>query len=440
MIGFLKRLRRSESGNVLILTGAAIPLLVGSAGLAVDTIQWTLWKRQLQRAADSAALAGVYQSVQGGNLQNVQATVTRDLSFNQNTGIALNSAYPQVAMLGNSSDGRMRNRVQVTLGIRKPLTFSSMFMAEAPLITATATAASVPGLGNPCVLALNRSASGTPLLITGSSDIEMRQCWAHSNGRSSNAAAGKGAGNLIAEGVSSSGGIQQSRNWAVDQYQPYIPEVDDPYASVKPKQEDLDNKCPSGSGNALDKQSDVNALDNSGVYCFSSLRVGASESMTLKPGTYYINGGDAFIQGDLTGDGVTIVLTNKSTSSTATIGQFKVNSGSKINLTAPKGGCDIGTDGCFKGIAIYQDRRAPTSNQSNKVNGNSGSIITGAMYFPKQMLDYNGTGTTNAVCTRFVAFEVTFSGNSTTSNKIKKDCEAFGLSDFDGPRRVRLVG
>src|SRR3954449_1788891 len=65
MIGFLKKLWRNKRGNALVLAGAALPLIIGSAGLASDTIQWALWKRQIQRSADSAAMAGVYAIVQG---------------------------------------------------------------------------------------------------------------------------------------------------------------------------------------------------------------------------------------------------------------------------------------------------------------------------------------------------------------------------------------
>ena len=59
-----KKLWSNDRGNALIIAGAALPMLVGAAGLATDTIQWALWKRQLQRAADSAALAGVHSIVQ----------------------------------------------------------------------------------------------------------------------------------------------------------------------------------------------------------------------------------------------------------------------------------------------------------------------------------------------------------------------------------------
>ena len=64
MRSFLTKIWHDKRGNSLVIAAAALPLLVGSAGLATDTIQWALWKRQLQRAADSAAIAGVYDRVQ----------------------------------------------------------------------------------------------------------------------------------------------------------------------------------------------------------------------------------------------------------------------------------------------------------------------------------------------------------------------------------------
>jgi len=57
MFKLLKKLWRDRGGNALVMAGAALPLIIGSAGLATDTIQWVLWKRELQRLADSAALA-----------------------------------------------------------------------------------------------------------------------------------------------------------------------------------------------------------------------------------------------------------------------------------------------------------------------------------------------------------------------------------------------
>src|ERR1044072_5269401 len=75
MIGSMKRLFKDRRGNALAIAGAALPLIVGAAGLATDTIEWTLWKRQLQRAADSAAIAGVYerQSAAGATTEGSNA-------------------------------------------------------------------------------------------------------------------------------------------------------------------------------------------------------------------------------------------------------------------------------------------------------------------------------------------------------------------------------
>ena len=77
MKSFLKKLFRNERGNTLIIAGAGLPILMGFAGLANDTIQWSLWKRQLQRQADSAAIAGTYARFAGHDLN---LAVTRDLA------------------------------------------------------------------------------------------------------------------------------------------------------------------------------------------------------------------------------------------------------------------------------------------------------------------------------------------------------------------------
>src|SRR5437588_5488700 len=92
MISFFGKLMRSRRGNVLAIAAATLPLFIAAAGLATDTIQWTLWKRQLQRAADSAAIAGVYNREANGGATNgatngtaTDTTVGHDLSINLHT-------------------------------------------------------------------------------------------------------------------------------------------------------------------------------------------------------------------------------------------------------------------------------------------------------------------------------------------------------------------
>jgi Flp pilus assembly protein TadG len=431
MISFFRKLWRNKRGNTLAIAAACLPLFVGAAGLASDTIQWTLWKRQLQRAADSAAIAGVYnREANSGATTTTSATVSHDLTLNLHSFYSLKSGYPTVSFPADS--GLMTDQVHVSVAIQQPLSFSSFFMSTAPTIIATSTAASIPSGGEACVNARETSASQTGITISGSAGIYMPDCVMYSNSPSTNSAAAGGSSAVTAEAVAGVGGIQQSSNWNVQSYRPYSPAIDDPFANVTPAPSDMN--CTS---TALTDRTTTIA---SGVNCFSSLSVGSNRSLNLDTlfgsgATIYVNGGDATIQGSLTCSSCTIVLTNQSTATNATIGQFKSNAGADVNMTSP-------TTGTYKGIAIYQDRRAVDGGSTNKINGNNSSIIQGALYFPSQQLDYNGDGTTTAVCTMFVARRINFSGNNTTTNKFKKlsDCSAYGFPGGNVTRMVRLVG
>src|SRR5438128_2590620 len=159
MISWYKKLLRNNRGNTLAIAAACFPLFLGAAGLATDTIQWTLWKRQLQRAADSAAISGVYDRINNANATTNTATaVAHDLTLNLHTFYSLkngSSSCSGTCEISYPADsGSMSDQVQVKIAIQQPLTFSSIFLSTAPTITATATAASVPGTGEYCVVSL----------------------------------------------------------------------------------------------------------------------------------------------------------------------------------------------------------------------------------------------------------------------------------------------
>ena len=479
MIGFFRRLLKDRRGNALVIGAACLPLIVGAAGLASDTIQWTLWKRQLQRAADSAAIAGVYdRSNAAGATTTTAATVTHDLSLNLHTYYGLKSGYPIVSYPADS--GVQTYQVKVTLAIQRSLPFSSMFMTAAPTITVNATAASIPAGGDACIEALE-TASTTGITFIGNAAVYMPDCDVFSNSSGTNVTVGKGSADVTANSVGGVGGIQESNNFHVTAYRPYSPALPDPFSGVSPDASDMHCAVSQSAttstvvvvdspatghykttGNhqtwvqdspavthtetqtttiytplPLTDGVDITTLkDASGnqANCFTALSVGSTRSLTIPAnfGPIYINGGDANFQGNFTCVGCAIVLTNKTAASP--IGNVSTNASANVNITAP-------TSGTFKGLAIYQDRRATDCNNCNKINGNSGSLITGGIYFPSQELQYNGTGTTDAICTMFVARRVTFSGNSGTSNKFKKlsDCSSEGLPSNSTTRIVRLV-
>jgi hypothetical protein len=431
MIAFFRKLWASKRGNALVIAGAALPLVVGSAGLASDTIQWTLVKRQLQRAADSAAIAGVYARVQG---QNQTTAINTDLTKNQNTGLTLQGGYPQIT---NPAIANTTNAVRVVLQVDQQLHFSSLFMSSTPAIQASATAATVQ-TGVYCVVSLENT-SATGITASGNSNIDLG-CGMITNSTSLNAAIATGSSSVHASPIAAVGDIQDSTHWNSAELLPFTIAEADPFASVDPPAGTTlpGSSCPSfrrtsGDPSLTSAQfladSSNYQMTTQGYYCMSEMTLNGT--VTLPNGVYVIDGGDINIgaQANITCAECTFVLTNRSSSSTATIGDIDINGGAELHLGAS-------TSGTYNNILIYQDRRAPSGTSTvNRINGNSSSLMSGALYFPNQLLDINGTAGLNFSCAQFVARIVNFSGNGSITNT----CAAgYGTNSIMG-RHVRLV-
>jgi Flp pilus assembly protein TadG len=428
MIKFFRKLWRDKRGNALLIAGAAMPLLIGAAGLANDTIQWTLWKRQLQRAADSAAIAGVYERESAsGSTSGVPGVVTHDLSLNNHVWMSLKTGYPTYAYPADA--GVQRNQVTVTVAIQQRLAFSSLFMSTAPTIIASATAASVAAGGTACMQALESSASATGITNSGNTTVNAPTCILYSNSPSSNSASAGGSSSVTAKAVAGVGGIAQSNNWHVQQYIPYSPPLPDPFAGVNVDPSDM--HCTTA---AADKNTNWAAMKTAGINCFSSLSTQPHDTINVPAdfGPIYINGGNVDFKGTFNCTGCTVVLTNSDTSPTATIGSWDTNAQASNNITAP-------TTGNYAGIAIYQDRRATSG--TNKVNGGSDNVIQGAIYFPKTILQINGSGTAVSLCAMWVAKDIVLTGNSGIAISAPDDasCAGSGMPSTSAVRMVRLV-
>lgn len=415
MIAFLKSLWRDRRGNALVIAAAALPLVLGSAGLASDTIEWALWKRQLQRAADSAAMAGVYAKMQSADYV---AAVNSDLTHNNHTGITTavtpNSPPPSGAY---SSDPMA---VRVSLAVQKELSFSSLFMANAPTITATAIATIVPS-GQYCVVSLEDTPT-TGINATGSTYLNLG-CGMITNSTSLNAAVAKGSATVIASPIAAVGGIPASDNWGSGTtLQPFTVAQADPFAAVDPP------AVPSGCN--ASKNVPNNTTETIAGGCFRSLSIDGTATLS---GEIILDGGGFTVgtQANVTCNGCVIILTNSSTASNATIGNFEIVGSPEMHWTAP-------TTGTFKGLLVYQDRRAidgTSNNLQNKLRGSSTSYFEGAFYFPRQEVEFTGATGMNTNCLQLVGRRVKFSGNSSITNS----CPAgSGAQSFEG-KRVRLV-
>ena len=439
MIAFLKKLWRNKRGNALVLAGAALPLIIGSAGLASDTIQWALWKRQIQRSADSAAMAGVYAIAQEkavGTCSDIAGAtyanpVAYDLKKNNHFWDTPTCTMPAPT----GAFAADPNAVRVDLQVQKQLAFSGMFLSSAPVIKASATATIVPS-GEYCAISLIETAT-TGISAGGSTNVNLG-CGMITNSISMDAAIAFGSSTVTASPVAAVGGIDASDNWGAGTVlQPFTIAADDPFASVYPptpsgcqKFSDWDTGNNNKPGGTVDLTAAGSPLTAGGTYCLKD--TGGSfdikGNIILPSGTYVLDRTSMNMtnsNASLTCHSCTFILTSADGTS---IGNVSLQGG-KLDITAP----DTGT---FKGIAIYQDRRAGQClNNCNLINGNASSTLTGAIYVPNQQLTFTGTSGMSTHCLQMVALTLQFNGNSAIDNV----CPPTGGSHSFAGKKVRLV-
>ena len=142
----LTALLRDERGNVLALAAVGLPIILGCAALAVDTVQWVFAKRELQAAADAAAIAGVYGLIQA---DDIEGAVDRSVAADRNLDPLRSESAEQ------SPKPFDKDPLAVRVRISRPaaMTLTSLFLARTPSITAEATATVVEN-GDFCAFAI----------------------------------------------------------------------------------------------------------------------------------------------------------------------------------------------------------------------------------------------------------------------------------------------
>jgi Flp pilus assembly protein TadG len=415
---FISALLRDRNGNALILASVALPALIGAGGLATDTIQWTLMQRQLQREADSAALAGAFAKAQGASASAAAtASINRDNLVVLSKTPVIENAPTKGAYAGNTG------AVRVVLESTKTLPFSNMFLGKATKMTVEATAASLTN-GNYCIISLEAS-NTAGITMQGSSTVNMG-CGLATNSKASPAVIAGGSTQVTVSHVAAVGGLKNSANYIGGTVLlPYSVPQKDPFASL-PAPTLPSGNCPAVS---VQPQSTWNASPG----CYKGMDI--KGTVNFAPGIYYIDGNSngnqaanslsfgaqAVVNGL---GGVTFILTSSSTSTTnPKIATLDMNGGATVNLSAT-------TTGTYAGVLFYQDRRA-LSGTTNTVNGNANSSYQGAIYFPKQDLSFSGDSGMTTDCVQLVSRRVTFTGNTSILNECPVDS---GAGSFIGTR------
>ena len=442
-----KGLLRDRRGVVGAWVALMLVMLLGVAALAVDMGFLWVVRNRLQSTADASALAGASQlgvdeaTVKAETVTYAQKNLppgshgtaladadvvlghwdadTRTFILKGTTagpGQACSNPVPQETdpnCLPLDAVKVTTRRAQAN-GNPVQLYFARVLGIETADVVTEATAWSPSGGSDvACVIALNPS--GTSISISGSANLNFL-CGMAANSTSSQSLSVTGESSVVVSDITLVGDYYKQPDSVLEPLPVTdAPETPDPLDHlVVPSYSDCDYNLTRVS---------ANATLSPGVYC-GGLETKDGANVTLSPGVYILDGGEPgllFAGGStVEGDGVTLILTNNA--------KADISGLSTVTLSAP-------TSGTYAGVLIFQDPNAPTGGDPNMINGDSLDTFTGALYFPNQFLQFQGSANLSSSCMQIIARDLEFSGDVTVGN----ECESMGYAGLGGGYTLMLV-
>jgi Flp pilus assembly protein TadG len=464
-------IRKTESGQALVLTATALVALLAVMGLAIDMGVLRYDKRLQQTAADAAAIAGAtnlpFNSAgSSGIILGAQAASAQN-GFTNNTGGGSCTTPPTNLAVGNVTVTVCNppiagphtgdtNYVEAYVSAGQPTYFMKVLGVSSETITARAVATQLGnGPTTGCLYTLgNPTASIEGVNINGSATLNASQCGIVDNGNfnTQGNALNVSAYTFGTQGTWDSSGPGGTVTCVASSPcpTPKQPAAADPIDPPNPCSTTYTTCtiCPNGSDCAVaDPAININGTSTCGTGCtydgssytispgvYSSITItgsGSGPTVNFQPGVYVIDGsgscpssacfnetGNATVNGT----GVTFYFINNSTLNFAGTPY--------VNLTAP-------STGSYSGMLMYQAPCAPgdlpttcgtsppydvnlsqnyvlTGDKGPQAGGTSGSQYAGALYFPSTQLTFYGTNTSFSVG-MVVSYSLSLSGNPTVN-------------------------
>lgn len=410
-----KRYLADKTASILPLTAIMLPLILGAAGLGVDVGMWTLQNRNLQTAADAAAIAAAWEIAHNNN-QNAQAAALKEAMANGFT----NADGSTITVNIDQDGGGTSVNVELSEQSRKYL---SSIIFQGDIATTARASAGIFTAGNHCFLSLDDHASGA-ITVNGNVSIDSESCGMAINSDHNNALNVTGNVSIDIGDVNIAGDYRLTGNshFNYSSLRTGAGRISDPYADLEvPPINHCDENDFSVTGNG-------NRTLYPGIYC-GGISISGNTDVYLENGVYIIDGDDFNIGGNGTiyGENVTIIMTSTTGNDWGTV---NLTGNKDVYLKAPGEGED------WAGIAFYIDRNAPMGD--NKMTGNGSVELDGVFYAPSQHVRFGGNkslANPQSRCTHLIAQTMRFHGNPYMQN----DCDGMGTRQI-GNNRVRLRG
>lgn len=225
----LSALKASSSGNATLLMALGMPMLIGGSGLAVDTAQWYMWKREIQFAADQAALAGAWARSDENSRDTFRKRAEQEFASNLSTTSAI-AGTPSVS-LADYENGH-ENSVVVTATAERRLPFSSFMTGESTRVGVYAQASFTDGTSyTACLIAVDEDDSGA--ITIGGSAVLTAACGLAALSTSESSIVINGNPTVEPGWVISAGGIDDWLSQHTDaEINEYLNGLSDPFAAL----------------------------------------------------------------------------------------------------------------------------------------------------------------------------------------------------------------
>lgn len=383
MLKSLRALSSDTRGGVLTYFAVLAPIFLGLMALVLDLSVWNFNKRNVQTAADAAAVAAALEIKRSG-LGSVSAAVEEIVQANGFGGksdtLTVNTPPAAGPLSGNA------NAVEVVLTREVPALLSSVFIKGPITVAARAVAVGKPT--DVCVLALDAGSSGT-VSVSGNAEVNL-DCAVMANSGATDAIRQNGDACLSARALRTSGGA------AGDCLSP------EPMVRVPPTEDPLSALSAPDAG-SCDHEATVRVTGSGestlepGHYC-GGIEISGAGEVEFDPGLYVLGGAGLRISGTatVTGDGVGFYLTPSSRG-------VNISGGGQVSLAADAAG-DL------PGVLFYQDRSSRRS--TNTILGGTDTRLDGILYFPKQHLMFAGGSEGRPTASLLIVNSVTFAGNT----------------------------
>jgi hypothetical protein len=416
----MRRKLARERGLTLVFAAFGMVMMLGSAAIAVDMGYLRYVRRQMQAAADSAAIAGAAEYDYGDVVAAGKADATKNGFTDGSAGADVDVHSPPISGPHAGEDGY----VEVIISQNQPTFFAQVLNVKSPTVSARAVAFGGES-GNNCIYALNPTASGSYSQSSASAST-ISNCGIVVDSSSSSAMSITGGGKVqagsvnIVGGLSTSGGSTVSPTAATG----IIPEAD-PLAYLQiPSVPGIPNEDTLGLCTVQSSQMSCNIsgghtsapgtspgpdILSPGVY--SNIDLSGTSYIELQSGLYYIAGGGinssggSSITGTVGGTGVTIYNSGPLSNPSA-CKSVNVSGAGTVNLTAPM-------SGALEGVLFFQNR---SCSAQVTFSGGSNFSITGALYAADAVLTYSGGSQGQNNYTILVANTITISGGSALVN------------------------